>query len=206
LSSCKTALTQGRFRWRHDQVLRELADVLERERARKGHPTKVNSINFVRPGEKGKAAPHQGGILDGAQLWEMRVDLDRRLSYPDIIQTSLRPDIVLWSVQSKRMVMVELTVPWEKCCEEAYQRKKMKYASIAEEVRALGWSAWVFPVEMGSRGFPAQSMWKMFSALGITGVKRRTAVMHLSRTAERASSWLWWKRGDSSWKQSTGGQ
>ena len=48
-------------------------------------------------------------------------------------------------------------------------------------------------VEMGSRGFPAQSMWKMFSALGITGVKRRTAVMRLSRTAERASSWLWWK-------------
>ena len=68
LSSCKTALTQGRFRWRHDQVLLELADVLERERARKRRPTKVNNINFVRPGENGKAAPQQGGIMDGAQL------------------------------------------------------------------------------------------------------------------------------------------
>ncbi|KAL6473069.1 hypothetical protein MHYP_G00192570 [Metynnis hypsauchen] len=29
LSSCKTALAQGRYRWRHDQVLRKLAEVLE---------------------------------------------------------------------------------------------------------------------------------------------------------------------------------
>ena len=36
------------------------------------------------------------------------------------------------------MVMVELTVPWEERCEEAYQRKKMKDASIAEEIRILG--------------------------------------------------------------------
>ena len=32
LSGCKLALQQGRCRWRHDQVLRTLADILERER------------------------------------------------------------------------------------------------------------------------------------------------------------------------------
>ncbi len=32
LSGCKTALTQGRLRWRHDQVLRKLAEVLEKSR------------------------------------------------------------------------------------------------------------------------------------------------------------------------------
>ncbi|KAJ8416953.1 hypothetical protein AAFF_G00328310 [Aldrovandia affinis] len=30
LSGCKTALTQGRLTWRHDQVLRKLAEVLEK--------------------------------------------------------------------------------------------------------------------------------------------------------------------------------
>jgi hypothetical protein len=30
LSSCSTALSQSRFRWRHDIVLRQLADTLER--------------------------------------------------------------------------------------------------------------------------------------------------------------------------------
>lgn len=29
LSGCKIALSQGRYRWRHDQVLRKLAEVLE---------------------------------------------------------------------------------------------------------------------------------------------------------------------------------
>lgn len=32
LSGCKTALTQGRYRWRHDQVLRKLAEVVEERR------------------------------------------------------------------------------------------------------------------------------------------------------------------------------
>ena len=35
LSGCKTALQQGRYRWRHDQVLAVLADSLEKERKQK---------------------------------------------------------------------------------------------------------------------------------------------------------------------------
>ena len=34
LLSCSTALTQGRYRWRHDSVLREFAGWLEKERKR----------------------------------------------------------------------------------------------------------------------------------------------------------------------------
>ncbi|XP_069114448.1 uncharacterized protein [Argopecten irradians] len=127
LSGCNVALTQGRYRWRHDKVLRELADILERERIKKRKPAKgCTFINFVRGGLRGHTSStvHQGGILDGAQNWEMRVDLDRRLGFPDIIQTNLRPDILLWSTQGKKMVMVELTVPWEERCEEAFERKK----------------------------------------------------------------------------------
>jgi len=35
LSGCKTALQQGRYRWRHDQVLAVLADSLEKERKKR---------------------------------------------------------------------------------------------------------------------------------------------------------------------------
>ena len=35
LSSCSTALTHGRFRWRHDNVLKEVTDWLEKEESRK---------------------------------------------------------------------------------------------------------------------------------------------------------------------------
>lgn len=43
LSSCKTALCQGRYRWLHDQVLRKLAEVLERQhQGSKRPPPAVN--------------------------------------------------------------------------------------------------------------------------------------------------------------------
>ncbi|XP_052281306.1 uncharacterized protein LOC127878820 [Dreissena polymorpha] len=47
---------------------------------------------------------------------------------------------------------------------------------------------WLYPVEIGTRGFPAQSLWRMFSALGIKGADRKRAVGKLSLAAERAST------------------
>ncbi|KAH3862438.1 hypothetical protein DPMN_025405 [Dreissena polymorpha] len=52
LSSCTTALTQGRYRWRHDSVLQELADKLERERTKKRPRQKPQMIQFVKEGQK----------------------------------------------------------------------------------------------------------------------------------------------------------
>ena len=56
LSSCQTALAQGRYRWRHDTVLRELADILEWERRKKRNTKKkaCPAINFVKEGHTGK--------------------------------------------------------------------------------------------------------------------------------------------------------
>ena len=48
LSSCSTALRQGRYRWRYDNVLMETADWLESEQ-KKSDP-QPGHINFVRPG------------------------------------------------------------------------------------------------------------------------------------------------------------
>lgn len=39
LTSCQLALTQGRYTWRHDKDLRELADVLETEQRRNSKAT-----------------------------------------------------------------------------------------------------------------------------------------------------------------------
>lgn len=49
----------------------------------------------------------------------MRVDLDKQLVFPrEIVDTALRPDIVMWSTAAKRVLIIELTVPWE---EVSYQ-------------------------------------------------------------------------------------
>ena len=50
LSSCSTALTQGRYRWRHDSVLKELATWLEKERKKEhGNNPQHGQIAFVIP-------------------------------------------------------------------------------------------------------------------------------------------------------------
>ena len=53
-------------------------------------------------------------VLGGTTGWNMEVDLEKRLVFQDVIQTTLRPDIVLWSKTGKKLIVIELTVPWEK--------------------------------------------------------------------------------------------
>ncbi|KAI2663790.1 Nitric oxide reductase transcription regulator NorR1 [Labeo rohita] len=94
LVGCKTALSQERYRWRHDKVLSTLADILEQER-RKKHRTHV-------------------------------------------VQTSLRPDVVIWSEEAKRIILIEQTVPWEDGCEEALERKATKYKDLVQLLVGCG--------------------------------------------------------------------
>lgn len=97
----------------------------------------------------------------------MQANLGRWLVFLDVIHTNLRPDIVLWSQEGKKIIMVELAVSLEERCEVAYQRKKLKYQDLADDNCSKGWSAWIFPVEMCYRGFPAQSTWRAVTGLGI---------------------------------------
>lgn len=130
LTGCKTALTQGRYRWRLDKVLTVLADILEQERTQK-RQVKIKPppvMAFVKDGAK-PAGPRGVGpsLLQAAQAWELRIDLKRRLQFPDVIQTTLRPDAVLFSTVGKKIILVELTVLWEEGCEEAFERKSESY-------------------------------------------------------------------------------
>jgi len=48
-------------------------------------------------------------ILQQASDWTLQADLDKKLQFPNIVQTSLRPDIVIQSTATKCLVIVELT-------------------------------------------------------------------------------------------------
>ena len=50
--------------------------------------------------------------------------MDWQLRFPEhIVETTLRPDIVLFSDSTKQVVLLDLTVPWEERMEEANERK-----------------------------------------------------------------------------------
>ena len=103
-------------------------------------------------------------------------------------------ELELWSPSTKQVALVELTVPWEERIEESFERKLTKYQALTESCIERGWKAWCFPVEVGCRGFPAQSLWRTFNRLGITGQSRKRALSAIARETEGASLWIWRKR------------
>lgn len=107
--------------------------------------------------------PNQG-LVGSAKDWQLSMDLGKQLNLSkNILETRLRPNIVLVSESSKQVVMLELTVPWEEKMEEARERKKKKYAELVEECRNRGWRARCLPIEVGGRGFAGKSLCKAYS-------------------------------------------
>lgn len=94
--------------------------------------------------------------------WQMLVDLGQRLTVPpEIAITSQRPDLVLWSTALHRAYFAELSFPWEDAAQEAFERKKLRYSELVTEAEHRGWSAKVYPVEVGCQGFVATSMMRL---------------------------------------------
>jgi hypothetical protein len=208
LTGCKTSLAQGRYTWRHNQVLKNLASALEDKRAATNSlpPTAASHslrTNFVREGAKppkSGSTPLERDQLRLARDWKMLADIGRQLVFPpEIATTTLRPDMVLWSRSLNKVFIIELTVPWENSVDEAYERKHLRYADLAAEARHHGWNTEVRPVEVGCRGFVATSTTRLLRDLGIKGQSQRSAIKAVSEAAEGSSQWLWMKRKDPSW-------
>ena len=156
---------------------------------------------FVREGQASLAPMRTDlGQLGSARDWKLLADLDKKLCFPaEIASTNLRPDLVLWSSSLKLAYIIELTVPWEGAVEEAYERKKLRYAELVADAQQQGWKAKVRPVEVGCRGFIATSTSRLLREMGVKGRAHRQAVKDFSRAAENGSQWLWLKRRDPTW-------
>ncbi len=157
------------------------------------------SISFIRPGQKAHRHQHSstGGLLATTRDWQLQVDLGKQLNFPvNITTTSLRPDMVLTSESTKQVVLLELTVPWEDQIDKANERKRAKYAELITECRSKGWEARCEPVGVGCRGFAGHSLLRTLKLLGVKGLQSRRAIKNTLKAAERASRWLWIRRGD----------
>lgn len=195
LSGCKTALSQGRYSWRHNKVLLSLADTLEQERCKK-RPV-CTSIKRPIPFIKEGARPFTIKKTKTSQLhttssWEMAVDVGRRLKFPEVVHTTLRPDLVLWSTKDQKMILVELMVPWEEGCKEAHERRPSSTSP---------WSR-----TAGTRAGKYGQAHARQHVLGLNGSNRKQAACRIGEEAERAFCWLWSKREEESWRPGTDGQ
>ena len=206
LSSCKVALSQGRYTYRHNKVLRVLAILLERVRIRsnasKGE--KKKGINFVKEGQKMKVVKKkEKSYLDSSRDWKMQVDLDQQLRVPGhIVKTNLRPDIIMYSNSTKQVLMVELTVPWEERIGLANELKRNNYEDLRRECEMNSWRCQVWPVEIGVRGFPGRSLGALMKEIGVVGAERKRMIDEISAAAEDGSRVIWSKHQIKEWYNS----
>ena len=207
LSGCSVALSQGRYKWRHDKVLKELASsvqgkIVENTKKTENRRTR---IQFVREGENSQrnAVEEHYTYLSNVKDWKMTVDLEGCLKIPrEICETNLRPDLIIVSKKTKQVGVVELTVPNEDRIEVSGEIKRKKYEQIVQEGRRNGWRVRVWAVEVGCRGFPAVSMSSFFKDLGFRGSEKKKAIDRLSKTAEDASNSLWRASHFKNWRGS----
>ena len=205
LSGCKVALGQGRYKWRHDKVLKELANAVQSKVTENANNTekKRSRIKFVKEGEKVDRTNQEDvnfSYLTAAKDWKVTVDVDKSLKIPvDICNTSLRPDITVVSRKTKQIAIVELTVPNEDRIEVSGELKRLKYEQIAQEGRKNGWRVRIWAVEIGCRGFPAVSMSTFLKDIGYRGGMKKKVIEKMSKVAEEASHSLWKASHYKSW-------
>ena len=163
LSGCKTMLAQGRYTYRHNNVLRVIAHGIESffntNTTFFSGNTQIRFIKETRPDQKPenktsakiKAAPVIG-ILHKAKDWVLDVDLENKLVFPPriVADVTLRPDMVLFSESTRVVVLIELTSPCEENFEARHIDKMNRYGDLVDQCVSNGWHAHCFAVEVGA--------------------------------------------------------
>ena len=197
LSSCPKALGDGRYRWRHNQALKVIANEATKAMRASNHQPgkKLKQIHFVKAGEKiQRKRREKTNLLSSADDWQLIVDLETQLKFPrHIAVTSLRPDLILHSDNTKQCIIWELTVSWEEYITLAYERKRSKYQ---EQCQQKSWKIHYDPVEVGCRVFARQSLGRALAKIGIVGAARVRALKDITNTVLKASKWIWLKRSE----------
>ena len=212
LSACNVAFAQKRYDYRHNNVLRCLADGIQSFlNVNKVVSKGIKTIHFVKESgtvkEKKRRKPDLG-LLHQAPDFVMDVDLNKQMKYPShIAETLRRPDIVLYSNQRKMVIHVELTVPGEEKFEISNNKKYSQYCDYSELGKSCienGWTVYCFPVEVGVRGYVAQSLPQCLRKLGLGKLRTRKISKSAGDTALRSSFWLWVLRDRKEWSLGTG--
>ena len=173
LAGCKVALSQGRYRWRHDKVLKQISEqvVFHCDRRVNTYKNKAGDgrqfIDFVPAGRR-KAGTNDRkesrgfGILGGSRDWIVLSDIEGQLKFPsEIVEIRLRPDLVIFSRSVKTVIWWELTVPSEERISESHEY------SLQTEIQAEGWCCYNVAVEVGARGVVAQSLERAARRIGL---------------------------------------
>ena len=123
-------------------------------------PNNSSGISFVKEGQKPKnVRKPKVGLLHSAPKWKILYDFQGSPTVPSFLTvTTLRPDIVLYSCSIKAVIIIELTCPCEENMPYWHDKKRENYHSLCTSIKANGWRVFFFAVEVGARGYAAESL------------------------------------------------
>ena len=112
-----------------------------------------------------------------------------------ITPTDMRPDVVWWSDEQKKLWLLELTISYESLVAETRQRKCVKYQDLVEAGQAAGYRTELITIEVGSRGMLSANDFDVIkSAVSATHKEVTSLVEALIRTTLLESFRIWGSR------------
>ena len=105
--------------------------------------------------------------------------------------TNERPDIIIWSVTAKHVMLFELTCGAEEGIPAAVIRKKKRYKELIEAIIAASWRCSFRTMEVGARGFVAHSTRRCLTSIGFSCANAKRVCKQLSLVSARCSYAIW---------------
>ena len=132
---------------------------------------------------------------------EVVSDLGQQLKFPsEIADTRLRPDLIIYSTAIKRVIWWELTCPSEERISDSHEIKLDRYANLQVDCQSNGWSCYNLAVEVGARGFVAESLSKAARMIGIRGRALKKLTREVGEEALHCSRWIYLLAGKKEWE------
>ena len=137
--------------------------------------------------------PTTTGILLKADAWQFLFDLrpEQLLFPPEVATTTLRPDGVFYSLSTKNVILLELTVAPEDRVHAEHDRKKSKYIPLASICEENGFRVHLIRTEVGCLGYCPHSLLKPLEALCLPRSTARHIRTECSSVALRCSYLLY---------------
>ena len=128
LNHCSVSLEQGRFTWRHNNILQHIYKTITSGFHPDNSPEILCDIKKFAKG-KPTTVPIECSV------------------------TNLIPDLYLFWKACKKVVIIELTVAFELNIEKAHKRKVDKYTALVLDIKSKGFECDIIGLEIGSRGY-----------------------------------------------------
>ena len=198
LSLCSVALHQGRYKWRHNNVLKSISNSINHWYTNAQSNASENSQNSYiafRGYNMHCKAPPRRSLASNGHLgtpgWSIHMDIkDNQSSIQSVLQSIAPnysckqiPDIILHNNTKKCVILAELTCPWEENIFQADSRKRSKYTPLASYLVNAGFNVSFFTFSIGARGYVGKGFDIFLSSLGMPlSIRKRTIskVAHVS--------------------------